>query len=175
MLNRKILYFAIFAALIGVAAFIFFNQSLLTQIRNIQKGDPLYKLTSQKKGPLIKINEIEIEVEIAETPQEKAKGLSDRNNLGEKQGMLFIFENKTKPSFWMKDMLMSIDIIWITDGKIVGIEKSVPAPEKGTPSELPLYPPPEGIDYVLEVNAGFSEENGIMVGNEIDLSEIFNN
>jgi uncharacterized membrane protein (UPF0127 family) len=86
--------------------------------------------------------------------------------------MLFVFENKDViPGFWMKDMKFSIDIIWINDGKIAQITKELPTPEPGTPDRnLPIYTPEGGIDYVLEVPAGFSDKNDILVGSVVDLS-----
>ncbi len=112
----------------------------------------------------------EIILEIADTPQKIAKGLSKRNSLNENRGMLFILNSDTRPYFWMKDMNFAIDILWIDKFNIVGIEKNV-QPEPGKlDSELTLYQPPSPIDMVLEVNAGFAEKNGIKVGDRIRLN-----
>jgi uncharacterized membrane protein (UPF0127 family) len=130
------------------------------------------------KGPVgqreeIKIKGTKIYIELADTPLEKTKGLSGRNSLGKSEGMLFIFAQNTQPSFWMKDMNFGIDIIWIDDGKIIQIDKNVPNPSFGTPdSQLPRYTPKEPIDYVLEVNAGFSDKNNFEVGDPVDLSSL---
>ncbi|HMR54982.1 MAG TPA: DUF192 domain-containing protein [Candidatus Doudnabacteria bacterium] len=108
-------------------------------------------------------------VEIVATDETRAQGLSGREPLTEKQGMLFDFTNTTikRPSFWMKDMKFDIDIIWIADNKIIGITPNVPAP---TPNEtLPSYPPPSDITHVLEVIAGWSERNKVKVGDIVKL------
>ncbi|KKU04073.1 MAG: hypothetical protein UX88_C0003G0009 [Candidatus Woesebacteria bacterium GW2011_GWC2_47_16] len=117
----------------------------------------------------VKINNLSLWVEIADSEEERAKGLSGRKKLEEDGGMLFVFENKNVfPSFWMKEMLIPIDIIWINDGVVVKIDKGVePEPGKGI-SELTLYYPTEPIDYVLEVNAGFSDGNGIKLSDQVN-------
>lgn len=119
----------------------------------------------QKKQ--IKVGNVTLYVEISDSEDERAKGLSGRKSLGENEGMLFVFEN-SYPSFWMKEMLIPIDILWISDGKVVKIHKNVlPEPEKKT-SELTLYRPDGPIDYVLEVNAEFSDKNGIKLGDQVN-------
>ncbi|MGB6881980.1 MAG: DUF192 domain-containing protein, partial [Microgenomates group bacterium] len=108
------------------------------------------------------------------TEIQRRQGLSGKENLPEGEGMLFIFESKNiQPPFWMKDMKFAIDIIWIDDDKIVQIDKDIQPPEPGaSDNKLVLYTPNQPIDYVLEVNAGFSEENKIKVGDSVNLSVI---
>jgi hypothetical protein len=122
----------------------------------------------------ITINSTKINVQIADTPDKRAKGLSGTTSLKEGSGMLFVFDTKgVTPLFWMKDMLIPIDIIWIGSGKIVRIDKNVPIPAPGTPDDnLKTYSTGAPIDYVLEVNAGFSEKNKINVGDGVELSSI---
>ena len=88
--------------------------------------------------------------------------------------MLFVFDNKQiTPVFWMKDMQIPLDIIWIGSGKIVKIDENVPAPVAGTPdTKLTNYSSGSPIDYVLEVNSGFSGKNKIKAGDSVDLSGI---
>jgi len=121
--------------------------------------------------PSVTINDKVISVEVVKEPKDREKGLSGRESLGEYKGMLFVFDSSEKPpSFWMKDMLISLDIIWIRDGKIVRIDKAVPAPAPDT--KLKLYSPGQSIDYVLEVNSGLSEANSIIVGDPVSISGI---
>ena len=127
---------------------------------------------STEKGQYeISVGKHRIFVEIMDTDAKRANGLSGRNSLSEKEGMLFIFDYKDiMPAFWMKDMLFAIDIIWINDGVVAGISENV-LPEPGrSENELTLYRPPNPIDYVLEVTSGFSKENEISIGTEVDLS-----
>ena len=112
-----------------------------------------------------------IQVEIANTSDSRQKGLSGRKSLPQDSGMLFVFESKNVyPSFWMKDMLIPLDMIWISGGKIIKIDSSIPAPTPGTPdNKLPIYSPGKPIDYVLEVNSGFAATNKLKVGDSITL------
>ena len=64
--------------------------------------------------PSLRINNFEIYLDLAATNEEKRRGLSGRNGLEENEGMLFVFEEPGFYSFWMKDMLFPIDIIWIS-------------------------------------------------------------
>ncbi len=105
----------------------------------------------------------------AKTMPEQERGLGGVTSLDDDHGMLFIFPDSALRTFWMKDMLMSIDIIWIREGAIVGIEDSVPAPTAGEQdTALPLYHSPETADHVLETAAGFSKRKGIGIGDRIE-------
>ena len=161
----SILATILFITLVGLLTRKFQNQTLSI-------SDNLPSLTKTK----ICVDETEIPVEIADTFQKRQKGLSERESLAEGEGMLFVFAQKDiQPPFWMKKMRFAIDIIWIDDNKIVQINEDVPAPEPGTPnSELKFYSPNQPIDYVLEVNAGFVDENNIKIGDEVDLSSLEN-
>src|SRR3989344_6103875 len=112
-----------------------------------------------------------INVEVVDTKDKRAKGLSGREELLADSGMLFIFDTKDiTANFWMKDMKIAIDIIWINDNKVVKIDKSVPIPAEGiSDNKLSVYSPGQPIDYVLEVNSGFSDLNNIKVGDNVDL------
>jgi len=136
----------------------------INYLRNTGKPVP------NQNQPFVKIGDTHISVEVMRSAEQKAKGLSGRTSLAENAGMLFVFSPKQKVSFWMIDMHFPIDIIWIADGKIIGIEKNAPAPEKGTPNDkLPLYYSPSEIDHVLEVNSGFSEKHSIKTGDSIKI------
>lgn len=151
--------------LLGVALFIIGVGIFTNKIQN-QKVN-----LSVKKE--IKVGSINVTSEVADTNEERKMGLSGRKSLGENDGMLFKFDkDNVFPSFWMKDMLIPIDIIWINDGVIVKIHKNV-QPEPGKESnELRLYYPDSPIDYALEVNTGFSDKNGLKVEDRVDLSGI---
>lgn len=103
--------------------------------------------------------------ELADTPAEREQGLSGRTEIPEDYGMLFVFEEKGLPGFWMKDMLVPIDIIWLADdGTILGIERSV------SPSTYPaVFYAPEPVQLVLETRAGHAREAGWDTGTRISL------
>jgi uncharacterized membrane protein (UPF0127 family) len=112
-----------------------------------------------------------IQIELANTAKLRSVGLSGRTALDEDRGMLFVFDSKkVTPNFWMKDMLIPIDIIWIRDGVVEKIDADLPPPPSKTKdSELKIYTPGRPIDYVLEVKAGFSEKYGVDVGDAVKL------
>ena len=58
-----------------------------------------------------------IHVEVAESPEERAKGFQGRRQLDKDKGMLFIFPKNDKHSFWMKDTLIALDMVWIDQNK----------------------------------------------------------
>ncbi len=106
-------------------------------------------------------------VELAQTIEEQAHGLMFRESLKSDEGMLFIFQNETKHSFWMKNTLVPLDIIWI-DGsqKVVFINKNtLPCQIK----ECQAIDPMENAKYVLELNSGIADKIGLSVGDEMNI------
>ena len=103
-----------------------------------------------------------IDVEIAENDAERAKGLMYRSYMPDSVGMLFIFQDVQPQSFWMKNTHISLDIIYVgPDKKIVSIQKNArPFSEEN----LPSY---GDVQYVVEVNAGYTDLHGIKVGDSI--------
>jgi uncharacterized protein len=107
------------------------------------------------------------EVEIASTTTEQALGLSGRSGLGDNQGMFFAFNSPGVQNFWMKDMKFSIDIIWIAGNKVAGFAQNA-APQPGVPLwNLKIFTSPNGVDKVLEVNAGTVAKDGIQIGDTV--------
>jgi uncharacterized membrane protein (UPF0127 family) len=117
----------------------------------------------------IQVGREKLFVEVVTTEPAYERGLSNRPTLKGNQGMLFDFrhEGAQRPGFWMKDMLISLDFIWIRQGKIIDIDKNVPLPKND--AEPPIYYPPSNIDMILEVNAGWSDKHNITVGDEVKL------
>ena len=120
------------------------------------------------------VNDTEVDIKYANSKSERANGLSNVETLPATSGLLFIFEEaQTQPAFWMKDMNFPIDIIWISKGIIVQIDAAVPVPAPNTPDEeLIVYKAAQPVDYVLEVNANFSQENNIKVGDPVTLPNV---
>lgn len=107
-----------------------------------------------------------VKVEVADTPQLRALGLSGRSLLGDYQGMLFVMDENEIHSFWMNDMLIPLDIIYIDiEGYIVDIfENELPCTSS---FECESISSSFASKYVLEVNGGFVKENMIVVGNQV--------
>ena len=106
-------------------------------------------------------------VELAVKPEERFNGLMFRKSLAHDRGMLFIFENEAKWPFYMKNTLIPLDIIWINrEEEIVDIKKNaIPCTEK----RCPILRPDKEALYVLEVNAGMTDDLGFKVGDKLDL------
>ena len=101
-------------------------------------------------------------VEIAATPADQQKGLSDRDSMALSHGMLFVFNSEGMWGFWMKGMRFSLDIIWFDSQKrAVFIEQDLPP---CSPQNCPIYAPPVNAMFVLEVNAGFVKAHNIAIG-----------
>ena len=99
----------------------------------------------------LQIGENTIEADLADTIAKRTKGLSGRKSLGENEGMFFEFPIKGKHGFWMKDMNFPIDIIWIADNKIIGVEENVDPQIGSSFVQLKTYYPEVLVNYVLEI------------------------
>ncbi|MEN9921393.1 MAG: hypothetical protein RLZZ517_371 [Candidatus Parcubacteria bacterium] len=120
------------------------------------------KFASKKS---IIVGETPIIVEVLDEMKERERGLSNRPQLTEGTGVLFVFEEKGLHGFWMKDMSFSIDILWFNEyGELVYYIKNV------SPDTYPvIFTPDEPAKYVIEVPAGFIKQEGIKIGDKIDL------
>ena len=104
-------------------------------------------------------------VEIADNSQERTRGLMFRENMDWNKGMFFVFDTERELSFWMKDTLIPLDMLFIDDDfKIIDIKESVPPCLE---DKCPKYASESPAKYVLEVNAGFTLENNIKTGDNI--------
>jgi uncharacterized membrane protein (UPF0127 family) len=118
------------------------------------------------KNNYVIINNYTVNVELALTNEERQKGLMGRENLNDDEGMLFVFEEEKEHDFWMKNMIISLDMIWIdSDGKVVHIEKQVPPCEEN----CIIYSSSIPAKYVLELNSGSAKRLSIENGIEIQL------
>jgi uncharacterized protein len=111
----------------------------------------------------LKISNVQITAEIADTPQASENGLMFRDSLPEDRGMLFIFEQPKKASFWMRNTKIPLSIAFIDSaGKILEIKSMDPLDETVVPSES------DEVAYALEVNQGWFARHGILSGAKID-------
>lgn len=111
------------------------------------------------------IKNVCVQAEIADTGPKQMRGLMHRKSLPLKSGMLFIFEQEAKYSFWMKNTIIPLDMIWIdADKRIVDITKNaLPCKEEICGN----FSPRSEAKYVLEVNSGFSDRFGLNIGDEV--------
>lgn len=113
-----------------------------------------------------------VTLEVADTEEERRKGLMNRRSLEKDHGMLFVFPDKRVRTFWMKNTYVPLDMIFIAENStIVDIQQADPEPN--TPEEeLQRYTSSDPAKYVIEVNQGFSERKNIEIGDEVSLTPI---
>ena len=138
-----------------------FNGFMLWSSSNFYTIEALEQRKSSKiKG--VCINDDCFFVELAKTRKETAKGLMYRESLDQDKGMLFIFDEEREHSFWMKNTLIPLDMIWINkDKEVVDIKKNV---QPCVQEECEIFKPSNRASYVLELNAGQSDKTNIKIG-----------
>jgi uncharacterized protein len=145
------------AGLVGLVACVW---TVIGQAVAVEVNPPL------PTGTLVIAERVTVTVELARSVHEKMRGLSGRPALKPGHGMLFVYEQAQLIGIWMKDMRFPLDILWIRDGRIAHVEKNAP----------PLVPPgPERVytatgEAVLEVPAGFADEQKIRVGDRVKVA-----
>ena len=172
---RKLLILALIGGAIFLVIYlIFFREEVAEPIVN-QPNTSTTAIEPQflKEGELVFIDDgtqdtlQAIDIEIAEDREAQAQGLMYRSSMEENHGMLFPYPSARPLSFYMKNMKMSIDIIFAdANRKIVTIHQAaMPYSEKSLPSG-------EAAQYVVEVTAGFTGRYGIEEGDIIAFEEL---
>ncbi len=106
-------------------------------------------------------------VQLAKTNAEREKGLMNVTKLDKDSGMLFIFDKAGVYPFWMKNTLIPLDMIWINEkNEVVFIGQNVQPCKNFI---CPVVNPKVSAKYVLEINAGISNEMGLKFGDKIEL------
>lgn len=109
-------------------------------------------------------------VELATTPATQEHGLMDRTSMPADHGMLFVFPDSQPRTFWMKNTLIPLDILFFdAHRKLVTIQANA-QPCKADPCAL--YPSNAPARYVLELNAGTAAKLGARIGDAITLSGV---
>jgi uncharacterized protein len=108
-----------------------------------------------------------LDIEFANNEYETQTGLMYRKAMQNDRGMLFIFDNEIRRSFYMKNTEFALDIIFInSDHEIISIQKNAkPLDKTSLPSDAPAK-------YVLEINAGLSDQWGLIAGDLIEFSKL---
>jgi len=126
------------------------------------------------KTAVIGIKELRVAVEVADSLEQRSKGLSGRKRLGKNSGMLFIFPQEGNHAFWMKGCYLDLDLAFLDSAgsvlKVLTMKKQAPnvpdyvlrAYEPGTPR----------VKYALEMNEGWFGKNGIKAGEKLVLPEL---
>ena len=112
------------------------------------------------------INRHRFQIEVARTSLERARGLKQRPSLPEDQAMLFIYKREGYLTFWMKETLIPLDILFLAaDGVVVDIQTMHTQPD-ALEGELKLYHPARPARYAIEINAGLAKALGIVPGTQ---------
>ena len=101
-------------------------------------------------------------VEVARTPEQQAQGLMNRQSLAPDMGMLFPYDPPQNASFWMKNTLIPLDIIFIRENGTVAL-----VTENTVPLSLDPIPSLEPVAAVLEIAGGRAAELGIQAGDKV--------
>ncbi len=109
------------------------------------------------------------QLEVAQTPDQQAMGLMYRPALPDDRGMLFPIAVPRPVTFWMRNVPVALDMVFIHKGSIVAIASSVPPCI--TPS-CPTYGPQSTVDHVLELRAGRASELGLKAGDPIVIATL---
>ena len=110
----------------------------------------------------------EFSLEIAASPAERARGYMFREEIGPREGMLFVFDANERHSIWMKNCLVSLDIIWLdAEFRVLEIARDQPpCPKQGA---CPGFGPLRPSRYVLEVAGGVAAREGLKASDRLEI------
>lgn len=115
----------------------------------------------------VKVGNYTVTADLADSIPKRIKGLIGRKSLDESRGMLFTFGDNDKPTFWMMNMSIPIDIIWISsEGKVTYIVKDA----QPCLVKCKLYSPGKESKYVLEVASNFTDKHKIKIGTKVEIN-----
>ena len=155
-IKKSILLFVLFLGTLVVSVF-------------IAVAHPGFFSTRKRIGNIVTIpsRNVHVSVELATTPYQWGRGLMFRDSLGKDSGMLFVFPDEDKRSFWLKETAIPLDIIFIASNKkVVDIKHRF---EPCRTMICPSYTATAPAMYALEVNAGFAERYGIINGDTVEI------
>ncbi|WP_413171345.1 DUF192 domain-containing protein [Anabaena azotica] len=114
-------------------------------------------------------NGTKINLEVAQTPEQQMMGLMYRPALPDDQGMLFVFPSAQPVQFWMKNVPVALDMVFLHKGVIKYIQTAAP-PCINEP--CPTYGPNTPIDQVIELRAGRATELGLKTGDKLKIESL---
>jgi uncharacterized membrane protein (UPF0127 family) len=161
--DKKMLYAGLILLTIAFGILVYFS-------RNRQSAVELKEKLSVQEKKIIKdivVGGNTITVEVANSRHKKQRGLMFRKELPENEGMLFLFGLEGYYTFWMKNTLIPLDVIWInSDLEIIHIEKNLPSCIQ---DPCDSYTPGGPARYVIEVNGGWVDRNNVTLGNKVEI------
>lgn len=112
----------------------------------------------------IQVDNAKLEVFVADTMEKRTQGLMNIPKLGANSGMLFVFPDMAQRTFWNKNTLIPLDLIWVADEHVVGFSK---LPSIIESKNIVTVSSPGSASEVIEVSAGWVERHGIKIGDEL--------
>lgn len=112
-------------------------------------------------------NGTKIDLEVAQTPEQQAMGLMYRPALSPNRGMLFQFSTPMAVSFWMKNVPVPLDMVFLRKGVVQAVAASVPP---CTADPCPTYGPKTQVDQVIELRSGRTSELGLKKGDIVKIA-----
>jgi len=157
MKNKKIILVGLFITLLIIILIILiiflFKQQTAVQTAKIEK---------------VCFKQACFNVKIAETQEEREKGLMGIEYLDKNNGMLFIFPESGKYNFWMKNTLIPLDIIWIdSNNAVIEIKENFQPCKENIGENCDIYYSKKNALYVLEINGNTVSKNDIKIGDKI--------
>lgn len=115
----------------------------------------------------IKVGDKTVRMQVAVLPGEQERGLMNRRDLGRDDGMIFVFAQPRKMSFWMKNTPTALDIAYFTpEGELAEVWPAYPLDEKPIPSRS------DRLKFVVETNQGWFRANGVQPGAKLDMKAL---
>lgn len=109
------------------------------------------------------------QLEVAQTPEQQQMGLMYRPALSDDRGMLFPMITPRPVMFWMRNVPVALDMVFVNQGRIVAIAANVPP---CATASCPTYGPKVNVDQVIELRAGRATELGIKSGDPIVITSL---
>lgn len=114
---------------------------------------------------------VTVSLEVAANGEERAEGLMYRESLPENHGMVFVYDEEGQRTFWMKNTLIPLDIIYLDANRtVLNVAEAEPQPN-ASDDDLERYPSDGPAQYVIELERGFAEEHGVEPGTEVVFHE----
>ena len=149
-------------------SFLFMFCAHLFQLSSVLANENCIKYTNVLIESRLGKETVSIEAEVADEPNERALGLMNREKIDKNKGMLFVYHYSSAPQFWMKNTLVSLDILFSDyEGRIIKIFENVPRMSKKKITAG------GGVFFVLEVNSGVVNEFEIDTSWTLNLSDFF--
>ena len=153
---------AIAAVIIGIVGMLSIPKDVKLEQAQFPKG-------------IIKIDDVTLQVQIADTRPLQTRGLMFQEKLPYDQGMLFVFEDSGVRSMWMLNMQFALDLLWIDEnGNIVHIEKDTQPCKSAVETMSCTFSNGNGkpAKYVLEVTSGFVDKFHVTENSKLDIISI---